>query len=137
MLLIMTNIEHGNKESHINYCLFFWSRDDTSLNWVQIIIQLVQLMSKCRKKSLLKMIDFCNMIALFSILKQLRTVVIVKTWRLICCVENYNHYELILLPHFQNKIVCIRSLYQFTWDLHIMQIFLLIWLKFSWLQKFL
>ena len=133
----MTNIEHGNKESHINYCLFFSSRDDTSLNWVQIIIQLVQLMSKCRKKSLLKMIDFCNMIALFSILKQLRTVVIVKTWRLICCVENYNHYELILLPHFQNKIVCIRSLYQFTWDLHIMQIFLLIWLKFSWLQKFL
>ena len=77
-------------------------------------------MSKYWGKGLLKMIYFCKMIALFSILKQLGTVVMVKTWRLICCVENYNHYELILLSHFQNKTVCIRSLYQFTWDLHTM-----------------
>ena len=42
------------------------------------------------EKSRLKITYFCKMIVLFSSIKQLPTSVIVKLWRLICCVDSYN-----------------------------------------------
>lgn len=72
---------------------------------------------------------FLLFIVLLNIKKQLRTFVVVKLWLFFCCVESYNLSKLRFFPHLWSKIVCRRSICQFAWSLHKIQIFLLIWLK--------
>lgn len=72
------------------------------------------------------------MTVLFIILQQLPTVVMVKLWQLIYCVEIYDflNYDLSLIF---KKIACIRNLCQFTCNLQKIQIFSVVWLKsFLW-----
>ena len=76
---------------------------------------------KMSEKSQLKITYFCKMIVLFSILKQLPTVLMVKLRRFICCVGSYYHSWLQLLPHFSKKIACILNVCQFTCNLHKIQ----------------
>ena len=51
------------------------------------------------EESRLKMIYFCKMINLFTVLKQVPTVVTMKLWRLICFDNSYYPSKLQLFPH--------------------------------------
>lgn len=55
------------------------------------------------RKSRLKISYFCKMIALYIILKQVPTVVMVKLWQLIFCFEIYDWSKLRFFPHFNTK----------------------------------
>ena len=91
------------------------------------------------QKSCLRITYICKMIVLFSILKQLPTVVIVKLWQLIWCVYIYDckiittlNYDYFLIY----KFVRMWNTCQFLCNFHKIQTSLVAWLKFSLIQNF-
>ena len=85
-------IKHHNLNKEIRVQNSSWLPTKTSLYYHLVSPVDTKMSEKSQNKTF-----FCKMIVLLSILKQLLTVFKVRLWRLICCVESYNHSILYFL----------------------------------------
>ena len=79
-------IKHHNLNKEIRVQNSSWLPTKTSSYYYLVSPVDIKMSEKSQNKTF-----FCKMIVLRSILKQLLTVFKVRLWRLICCVEGYNH----------------------------------------------